>query len=53
MTALVGLLLLLSCGGEAEVEIDDLAGEWTIVVYADDAETGDRLEFDEVTFTVE
>lgn len=28
-------------------------GDWTVVVFDDDAETGDRVEFDEVTFTVD
>jgi hypothetical protein len=28
-------------------------GDWTVVVFDDDAATGDRVEFDEVTFTVE
>jgi hypothetical protein len=28
------------------------SGEWTVVVFVDDAESGDRIEFDEVTFTV-
>lgn len=28
-------------------------GEWTVVVFEDDAESGDRREYDEVTFTVE
>lgn len=27
-------------------------GDWTVVVFDDDAATGDRVEFDEVTFTV-
>lgn len=27
-------------------------GEWTVVVFDDDAESGERIEFDEVTFTV-
>jgi len=28
-------------------------GDWTVVVFNDDAATGDRVEFDEVTFTVD
>lgn len=27
-------------------------GDWTVVVFVDDAESGDRIEYDEVTFTV-
>ncbi|MFP4311228.1 MAG: hypothetical protein ACLFS9_04500 [Nitriliruptoraceae bacterium] len=27
-------------------------GDWTVVVFIDDAESGDRIEYDEVTFTV-
>lgn len=28
-------------------------GDWTVVVYVDDAESGDRVEYDQVTFTVD
>jgi hypothetical protein len=28
-------------------------GEWTVVVYEDDAESGDRQEYDQVTFSID
>lgn len=28
-------------------------GDWTVVIFVDDAATGDRVEYDEVTFTVQ
>jgi hypothetical protein len=28
-------------------------GDWTVVVFVDDAESGDRVEYDQVTFTVD